>query len=66
LSLQIVDFDQASAQRTAELRSLTRNFGLSLGDRACLALAEKLGCPALTSDKSWTRLQLRIPIVAIR
>lgn len=35
----------------AALRPLTKPFGLSLGDRACLALAQRLGVPVLTSDR---------------
>ena len=29
----------------------TRRFGLSLGDRACLALAKREGLPAMTADR---------------
>lgn len=32
----------------------TRSAGLSLGDRACLALARRLDCRALTADRAWT------------
>lgn len=35
------------------LRRGTRQAGLSLGERACLALAMQLGVPALTADRSW-------------
>jgi ribonuclease VapC len=34
----------------------TRSAGLSLGDRACLALAVRLGTKALTADRSWSRI----------
>lgn len=47
----IHDFDQAMASSIAELRLLTKQYGLSLGDRACLALAGSLGLPVLTSDR---------------
>jgi PIN domain nuclease of toxin-antitoxin system len=48
------------------LRRATRAFGLSFGDRACLAHAQRLGAPALTADRSWSRLDLGIAIEAIR
>jgi PIN domain nuclease of toxin-antitoxin system len=40
--------------------------GLSLCDRACLALAQSLAVPALTADRSWARLDLGIAIEVIR
>jgi PIN domain nuclease of toxin-antitoxin system len=46
----------------AALRSITRSIGLSLGDRACLALAHRLGLPALTTDRSWTQLATSIDV----
>ncbi len=48
------------------LRRSTRAFGLSFGDRACLALAQSLGALALTADRSWSRLDLGIAIEVIR
>ena len=57
LRLAVFDFDIPAAFRTGLLRPLTRSAGLSLGDRACLALARHLGVPALTTDRSWERLQ---------
>ncbi len=48
------------------LRERTRHRGLSLGDRACLALALRLGAPALTADRSWGELELGIEVVLIR
>jgi ribonuclease VapC len=53
IALTTVDFDIALAQRTGELRAETRRRGLSLGDRACLSLAEREGVPAVTADGSW-------------
>lgn len=40
----------------ARLRPVTKAHGLSLADRACLALAERLGVPALTADQDWADL----------
>ena len=53
IALNVEDFDLALAQRTGELRAGTRKRGLSLGDRACLSLAEREGIPAMTADRSW-------------
>jgi len=55
IDLDVVDYDLALAQRTASLRTEPANRSLSLGDRACLALAEREGVPALTCDQSWSR-----------
>ena len=51
LGLKIVEFNAELAYQTGFLRPLTRSIGLSLGDRACLALAVSLGVPALTCDR---------------
>jgi PIN domain nuclease of toxin-antitoxin system len=53
IALTIVDFDLALAQRTGALRAATKHRGLSLGDRACLSLAEREGVAAITGDRSW-------------
>ena len=47
-------FDSDEAFACAALRSSTRAKGLSLGDRACLALAKRLGLPAVTADRAWS------------
>lgn len=41
-------------------------FGLSLGDRACLALAAELGIPALTADQTWAGLDIGVKVELIR
>jgi PIN domain nuclease of toxin-antitoxin system len=56
----------ADAVEVARLRPLTRDHGLSLGDRACLALAQRLDVPALTADTAWSRLGLPIELRQIR
>lgn len=53
ITATIVDFDLTLAQRTGALRVETLKRGLSLGDRACLSLAEREGVPAITGDRSW-------------
>jgi ribonuclease VapC len=66
LELDVHAFDAQHAYLAGILRKPTRTFGLSLGDRACLALAQSLGALALTADRSWSRLDLGIAIEVIR
>ena len=63
---QIIDFDINQAIISAEFDSITRKYGLSLGDRACLALAKYKNIPVLTADKTWSKLNLGIKIKLIR
>ena len=57
LGVVVVDFDADQAEATAALRESTRGLGLSLGDRACLALARRQNCLALTADSAWLKAQ---------
>lgn len=66
LGITVVDFDTALAFAAGFLRPLTRAVGLSFGDRACLALAQQLGLPALTTDRSWGTPTLGITVTVIR
>lgn len=66
LGLTVVDFNADLAYSVGLLRPLTRHVGLSLGDRACLALAQYLNLPAITSDRLWKNLSLGIAIEVIR
>jgi PIN domain nuclease of toxin-antitoxin system len=66
LGVDVVDFDLALAERTGELRPLTRHRGLSLGDRACLALAERKGVPVVTADRTWRDILPGIEIRVVR
>lgn len=66
VALTTVDFDIALALRTGGLRAETLRRGLSLGDRACLALAEREGVPALTGDRSWVGSVSSVDIRLIR
>lgn len=50
----------------AELRPATKTLGLSLGDRACLVLARRLGIPALTADRSWADAGVDVDVRLIR
>lgn len=53
LPFAVVPFDGELAVETARLRPLTANAGLSLGDRACLALGRLRRLPVLTTDGAW-------------
>jgi ribonuclease VapC len=66
LDLAVHAFDRPLAYQAGLLRSHTGPAGLSLGDRACLALAAELGLPALTSDRTWAGLAVGITIQVIR
>jgi PIN domain nuclease of toxin-antitoxin system len=66
LSLEFVDFNLARAAQAGRLRSATRSLGLSLGDRACIALAIELNCPVMTADRNWAKLNIGVPIQLIR
>jgi ribonuclease VapC len=54
LVFPLVLFDDDLSIRAALLLPATRSVGLSLGERACLALAERSGVPALTADRAWS------------
>lgn len=63
---EIVAFDTNQAEITGRLISLTRSVGLSLGDRACLALAISLKAPVYTADRAWKNLRVGIAVHVIR
>jgi PIN domain nuclease of toxin-antitoxin system len=66
LALEIIPLDGSMAIRAGALRQATRSRGLSLGDRACLALATQTGLPTLTADRAWAELDLEVEVVLIR
>jgi PIN domain nuclease of toxin-antitoxin system len=68
LEIERVVFDEDLAYGAAMLLPQTKTAGLSLGDRACLALARRLGVTALTADPAWQSLArpLGIAIEVIR
>jgi ribonuclease VapC len=64
--IELVAFSTEQAALAAALVPATQAEGLSLGDRACLALARERGVRAVTADKSWRRLELPLEIETIR
>lgn len=65
-AVEWVPFDAAQAQICADLMPATRPAGLSLGDRACLALALSRGCEAVTADRAWSGVDVGVAIRVIR
>jgi ribonuclease VapC len=53
LDVQVIDFDTEQALACAALRPLTRDAGLSLADRACIALAKLTQGCTVTADRAW-------------
>lgn len=66
LDLEVFSFDEEQAYDAGLLRSVTDEFGLSLGDRICLDTARRLEVPALTADKMWKELSVGIHVILIR
>ncbi|WP_421786303.1 PIN domain-containing protein [Hyphobacterium sp.] len=64
--LRILPFDAAAARRAGLLRSLTLDAGLSLGDRACLAVAIESGLRVVTADRAWAAVDCGVDIRVIR
>lgn len=64
--LVILPFTAEDAEMSARIRLQTRPLGLSLGDRACLALAMRLGLPALTADQRWKQVKVGVAIQLVR
>jgi ribonuclease VapC len=66
LELQVEPLDDQQAWKAGMLRRSTREFGLSLGDRACLALAHIKNLSIITADKQWDKLKTDIKIIQLR
>ena len=54
--LILVAFDQSIAHASGLLRRATQAWGLSLGDRACIALAQSKSARVVTADKQWQKV----------
>lgn len=66
ISCEIVPLDAELAYLTASLRVPTRTYGLSLADRACLALGLKLRLPVVTADRAWQQCDVGVEVISIR
>ncbi len=67
LRLDVYDHDADDAYLGAALHAQTKKYGRGLGDRTCLALAVKLGVPALTTDREWKKVKVTdLKIVCLR
>lgn len=66
LGVSIVPFSAEHAERAAAIYPETKAYGLSLGDRACLALGLERGLEVFTAERSWADLQLEVRVRVIR
>jgi PIN domain nuclease of toxin-antitoxin system len=66
LGVEIADFTAQDGEIAAELWQRTRSAGLSLADRSCLALAQRLRLPAHTADRAWRKVDVGVEVVLIR
>lgn len=65
-ALSVQPLTDADCVELARLRPMTRTLGLSLADRACLALAARLTVPVLTADRSWAEADVEVEVRLIR
>ena len=63
---KIIPFDFSQSVEAGRLRKLTESLGLSLGDRACIALGLSTGYTIYTTDKAWAKLKLECKIILVR
>lgn len=66
INLQVVPFDTELAYKAASLAPATKKFGLSLGDRACLALGLALNQTVVTAEHLWSKLKMDVTVEVIR
>ncbi len=66
LNIEIISFDTDQAHQAAALRPTTKKFGLSLGDRSCLALGLARRHTVVTAEREWAKLRVGIKIELIR
>jgi len=66
LDIEIIAADRDQADVGGALRSITREAGLSLGDRCCLALAQVRHATAVTCNPAWSALSVGIEIEVVR
>lgn len=66
LGIELVDFDTRQAWMVSGMRGKTSAAGLSLGDRACMALGIHLEVPVVTADRSWLDFTDLVDVVVVR
>ena len=66
LGLQVIPFDEDQAFQAGLLYTPGQDYGLSLGDRACLALARATSMTAITADRAWANLPIGLDVKLIR
>ena len=66
IELSVHAHDEDLAISAGVMHRTTRRRGLSLGDRACLALAHRLAATALTTDRTWRGVDVGVAIKVIR
>ncbi|GJD54101.1 hypothetical protein OPKNFCMD_6882 [Methylobacterium crusticola] len=66
LDLDVVPLDRAQGEAMGALRASTRSAGLSLGDRACLALAADRSAVALPTNRDWAKLEVEVGVELVR
>ena len=62
----VVPYTEDHAKTAGSLITITEKYGLSLGDRSCLALAIVLKAPVYTTEQTWRDLKVGVPIHVIR
>ena len=64
--IEVVPFDREQGIIAGCLYPACKSLGLSLGDRACLALAKSKNLPVLTADQAWLELEIDVSVNSIR
>ncbi len=63
---RVYPFEEDQAKIAGDLVAQTRSLGLSLGDRACLALALTLKAPVYTADRIWQQVNVGVEVNLLR
>lgn len=66
MELRVIDVDADLAFRAGLMAPSAKPLGLSLGDRLCLATAERLKGTAYTGDRAWLKWKGKAKVVCIR